>query len=161
MGVQIGGYSRTFTIDELADLDLKVELEGGEIHFMSTEVSLTAPIRGFVNGRWNWSPGESIGHFAGVWVGPRGRPSGWVRGHYGVNLAGQEVFFGKYIDWDGNFKGLLRGRITIDRGELSAGAGRFVGHWSEGDQLEGSLHGRWNVTRNRGFFDGRWCAGCP
>lgn len=154
-------YSRTFAIDELADLELKVEVEGGEIHFLSTEVSLVAPIRGFVNGRWNWVPGESMGHFAGVWIGPHGRPSGWVRGHYGENLAGEEVFFGKYIDWDGNFKGLLRGHVEVDRGELNAGAGRFVGVWSNANRdLEGSLHGHWSVTHNRGFFDGRWCAGC-
>jgi hypothetical protein len=157
-----GGYSRTFTMDELADLDLTVDVEGGQIHFLSTEVSLAAPIRGFVNGRWNWVPGESMGHFSGVWVGPHGRPSGWVRGHYGENVHGQEVFFGKYIDWDGNFKGLLRGRVEVDRGELNAGAGRFVGRWTNEDMgAEGSLHGRWNVTRNRGFFDGRWCDGCP
>jgi hypothetical protein len=82
-----------------------------------------------------------------------GEPIGAIRGIFGVKESGEKVFFGKYIDQDGRFRGIfagscaegeLRGRWltrTGDAGELGGryvesipGAetgGHFLGHWAE------------------------------
>ncbi|MCA9727205.1 MAG: hypothetical protein KC729_05935, partial [Candidatus Eisenbacteria bacterium] len=111
---QTGLYARTFTMAELEDLDLLVDANGGQIRFLSTQVDLAAPVRGFLNGRWSWGAGQPYGQFSGIWVGAHGRPAGWVRGHYGQNDQGKQLFFGKYIDIAGNFQGLIHGEVVVD-----------------------------------------------
>ena len=49
-----------------------------------------------------------------------GEPSGHIRGIYGRRENGEQVFFGKFINREGEFKGIFRGEY---------GDGHFGGRW--------------------------------
>jgi hypothetical protein len=72
-----------------------------------------------------------------------------VRGLFGVRASGEQVFFGKYIDLDGHFRGLFAGRY---------GDGRFAGKWIDRDLDDhGVLGGAYRETTDgAGHFLGRW-----
>ncbi len=101
------------------------------------------------------------GHFQGVWVCSRGRVDGYMRGYYGYNDAGRRVLFGKYIDENGGFKGILRGTwspVTQEGRQFERRIGTFEGRWvSENDRHAGNVAGRWQLMDNEpGRYDGRW-----
>lgn len=156
--------SRSFTLSELEDLDVIVDVdqEGNQVHFMAMASDAVASINGFVSGRWSWKANDELGTFAGAWVSPRTGVVGWVRGHYGQNEQGEDVFFGKYIDRSGNFQGFLRGDVSIGDGDLTSGSGRFDGGWYGANRMtQGKVQGRWAVSPSgRGLFDGTWCFDC-
>lgn len=162
--------TKSFAFAELGDLELEIETgnaNGDVVRFAGWEAPRLMTSRGFLGGGWNWNADESVGHFAGRWVGVRGEVSGFLRGVYGLNDAGDKVFFGKYIDRDGRFQGFLRGHWETSRGEEETGPslGLFRGEWLDGaasPQRMGALHGTWRLRGDgRGAFDGRWCVGCP
>lgn len=162
--------TKSFPLAELADLDFEVETgnaNGEAVRFEGWEAPRFMNSRGFVGGSWGWAEDDSVGHFAGRWVGVRGEVSGFLRGVYGQNDAGEKVFFGKYIDRNGNFQGFVRGHWATTRGADRDGpsVGSFRGEWLSGDaspERIGALHGVWRLRDNgRGAFDGRWCVGCP
>lgn len=160
---------RCFATEELADLDLMVDIEGdvagNRVHFTAWLVDTEHDVRGFLGGRWQGADGDSVGHFSGRWVGNRGQLSGFLRGIYGTNDAGEQVFYGKYIDRSGLFRGFVRGSWEETESTDHGTRGRFVGHWWNGDEAHpeilGNLQGRWQRGANgRGRFDGRWCFDC-
>lgn len=157
-------YSRSFTLSELTELDIVVDVDqaGNQVHFLAMASDAVATINGFVNGRWSWKEGDAHGTFAGAWVAPRTGIVGWVRAHYGKSEQGEDVFFGKYIDRSGNFRGFLRGDVVVREGDLEHGSGRFNGSWyGSVGEARGRVGGRWIVAPNgRGHFDGTWCGGC-
>lgn len=157
-------FSKSFTLSELADLD-EIDLvddAGNQVHFLARQTDAVASVGGFVSGRWGWKEGDEFGTFAGVWIGSGVGVRGWVRGHFGTNDQGEDVFFGKYIDSTGNFRGFLRGDVGVGQGDLHNGVGRFVGDWlSATRDNQGRVAGRWVVSEGgRGLFDGTWCADC-
>jgi hypothetical protein len=108
--------------------------------------------RGFVLGRWVKlqaslcklrgrvvsGDGDVLGHMKGIW------------GHAPRRNA--DVFFGKYINTDGEFHGLFGGKY---------GDGSFQGIWGTADpQNAGVLEGRYvdgfDEADGRGAFLGRW-----
>ena len=66
-------------------------------------------------------------------VSEDGRPLGHIRGVYGERRNGNKVFFGKYINTEGHFQGILRGTY---------GEGSFQGRWLTRAGERGSLMGR-------------------
>lgn len=107
--------------------------------------------RGFLRGRWH-RVRDGRGRFLGVVSGADGEPVGHVRGVYGRRRAGDDVFFGKFIDRDGRFRGLLGGTY---------GEGHFAGRWIDrGDPDRGVLAGEYRENRRAagvgGHFLGRW-----
>ena len=105
---------------------------------------------GFLHGRWHaLRPG--LGRFLGRVTDADGEPVGHVRGLFGTRASGEHVFFGKYIDQDGSFQGLLRGR---------ADEGHFGGVWKDRDGDVGSLGGLYRESlpgaETGGQFLGRW-----
>jgi hypothetical protein len=59
---------------------------------------------GFLAGKWN------DGMFRGRWCDANHTTMGYLYGIYGVKSDGHKVFFGKYVDTDGKFIGILFGR---------------------------------------------------
>ncbi len=163
-------YTREIPVSDLADLDevIDVDHDGNQIRFLGTEARTPhAAGRGFMRGRWGaMAPGDSVGHFQGVWVCPRGGVEGYMRGYYGHNDIGRRVMFGKYIDENGGFKGILRGtwNVARDGGEdRMVRMGTFEGRWvSDTDSNAGSIAGRWQIGRGgHGHYDGRWWTSPP
>lgn len=112
--------------------------------------------RGFVRGRWQaLRPG--LGRFLGVATDADGAPIGRMRGIWGQRADGGQAFFGKYIDGEGRFRGLMIG---------SYADGAFHGRWLIGTGDRGLIHGMYRDGAGEaigGAFVGRWaettCAG--
>ncbi|MGH7493227.1 MAG: hypothetical protein ACREOO_12670 [bacterium] len=156
--VQTGSYSRTFTFDELALLNV-VEPVGPNGH----AVSIVSRIRGakafaggFLSGRWVQNDDRS-GEFRGRWIDSEGTTAGSVRGIWGERRNGEKLFFGKYIGLNGGFSGLLAGDWRYN-GDDDAGV--FEGIWFDSDlQKSGVVAGNFKLGRSEdcdGFFNGRW-----
>lgn len=156
-----------WNVSDLADLDslITVDGNGNKVHIMAFETRPGLSARGYFMGRWQPIPaGEALGHFEGLWITDRGNVSGFVRGHYGINKAGEKVFFGKYIDRAGVFQGIIRGQWGTS--DAAKGADGESG-WFRGALLDASLgekgqvNGVWTTKGpDQGFFQGRWCLGC-
>ena len=132
-------FDGAFALDDLVDYDnmLDVGEAGLDMRFQSIETEDVGDVntfQGWVDGRWRWSEDQERGTFHGVWVNPRAGAIGHVRGHFGTNKAGENVFFGKYIDRAGQFQGFLRGSFTLAEGDLATGRGRFQGNWFSADR---------------------------
>ena len=129
-------------------------------------VAIAQPVdvceNGFLSGRWH-RVAEHRGRILGRMVDAEGSAIGHVRGLYGQRDSGERVFFMKFIDTDGRFRGILRGTY---------GDGHFVGRWvvRDGDRVaeRGVLGGEFRETdaartdantdrlRVGGHFLGRW-----
>lgn len=103
---------------------------------------------GFLRGRWR-ALTPSAGVYAGLVVGTDGAVAGHVRGIYGHRQNGDAVFFGKFIDMDGHFRGILGG--TYD-------ASHFGGRWLDRTGDHGAVRGMYRAgeTLRAGQFLGRW-----
>jgi hypothetical protein len=105
---------------------------------------------GMLAGRWHrLTPGR--GRLAGPVLDPRGEPIGHVRGIFGKRANGEQVFFGKYINLQGQFVGIFAGRYGDDQ---------FEGRWLNRAGDLGALGGRYRDTmidpEGVGHFMGRW-----
>jgi hypothetical protein len=113
--------------------------------------------RGLLFGRWHKLV-PSVGMFRGVVSNAHGDRIGNVRGIWGhAPKRNANVFFGKYIDNDGDHRGLFGGEY---------GAGRFAGVWGTVDPndvgtLEGYYSDGYERGDGRGVFVGRWSENCP
>lgn len=164
-----GLYSRSFSIGDLQQLDdlVTVDADGNRVHFEAFLTQPSAQTQGFLRGSWAPIPeGAAVGWFKGLWVGDHGQLSGFVRGYYGTNNAGEKVFFGKCVDTRGVFQGILRGNWDANPGGGVGSAGGLVG-WFKGAWIDdlmnerGEVRGRWHTgLGRRGYFEGRCCLGC-
>lgn len=156
-----GSYSRVFTFAELDSFDL-VEPVGGNgdaVSIVSRVREVTPFAGGFLAGRWI-RDNRYGGFFRGRWINSLGTNAGHLRGIWGVNRNGEQVFFGKYISLNGAFGGLLRGTWEFVRGEEG---GIFKGRWYDRSRNEsGILGGHFRLGQpgdGRGYFQGRWHQG--
>jgi hypothetical protein len=109
---------------------------------------LDACDHGFLRGRWQAiAPGA--GRYAGLVVNSDGEPTGHVRGIYGKRRDGSSVFFGKFIDRDGAFRGILGG--TYDEGHIN---GRWIVRTGDHGIVRGVT--RAGDTLRAGQFLARW-----
>lgn len=163
----VGAYTRTFQVEDLAELDELVEFaDGTELSLRGFLVDpLTPAAAGFCSGRWGWAEGDSVGTFRGHWIGGRdGALVGYMRGHYGFDDQGRAVFFGKYIHLDGGFGGFLRGEWEasgMEQDPIHHRHGSFHGEWVSRDGYAlGRLRGHWARTSDGpGVFSGAWRGG--
>ncbi len=108
---------------------------------------------GFMRGRWH-AMRLGFGAFMGVVSNADGDPIGHLRGIYGTRRNGEQVFFAKYIDRDGQFRGIFTGHYRdgafAGRWLTRAGEhGRAGGHYREslpGPEVGGGFVGRWAET---------------
>jgi hypothetical protein len=108
--------------------------------------------KGFVLGHWG-KLDASVGRLRGRVVDGDGRELGHVRGIWGhAPKKDQDRFFGKYIDHEGQFRGLFGGQY---------GDGRFQGKWGTASPanvgvVEGRYSDGYERGDDRGMFLGRW-----
>ena len=105
---------------------------------------------GRLRGRWH-QVAPHRGRFIGGVTNATGEPVGHIRGIYGQRRNGDKVFFGKYINREGQFRGMFRGTY---------GDGHFEGKWVNRSGEIGVLGGEYRETvpgpRTGGHFLGRW-----
>jgi hypothetical protein len=160
-----GPFTQSFDVCDLAAIDelFAADVPGQAIQFHGFTLDATHPCpRGFMIGRWLGQPHQDPigGTFQGRWVGVQGPVIGYMRGAYGVNGNGEQVFFGKYIGRNGHCLGLLAG--TWETGPRP-NYGWFQGRWFSGDNdVLGHLGGQFMMHPQRpaGTFNGRWSAFC-
>jgi hypothetical protein len=104
--------------------------------------------RGFMRGRWH-ALSSNLGRFLGVLTDEDGASIGHVRGVFGQRRNGDPVLFGKFIDREGHFRGILAG--TYANGEYRA-------RWIDRQGDHGTAHGVYfaGATESSGGFLGRW-----
>jgi hypothetical protein len=163
-------FQRTYDVVSLASLSELVDVDdaGHQVRVQARKVDLTADCRaGWASGRWGSIEGHDtdlpdgvLGRFRAHWVDTRGTAGGTMRGFYGINDRGHRVLFGKIIDRQGNFVGLLRG--TWDTG-LLLNVGTFRAHWLNFDrEVVGGMRGVWEHRGRNvgGFLHGAWATSC-
>ena len=182
-----GPYSRTFTLAELVALHLvePVDSCGNAISIASVLTAVRCP-HGHLMGSWKKIAPDTLtsedstnvdgivlGVFRGVWIGEHGRIGGYLKGIYGLNGSDEPVFFGKYIDTAGHFKGILRGEFgsrpsvsnACDRDRVRCERrprGWFAGEWIDDRvNVQGKLRGHWIADEDgKGLFHGVWGMRC-
>jgi len=105
---------------------------------------------GMLGGMWRKvAPGRGV--LRGVVVNALGDPIGHVKGIYGQRKNGEQVFFGKYINLEGQFRGIFAGKY---------GDGEYAGKWLHASGEVGALGGRYfeglKGHEDGGKFIGRW-----
>ena len=187
-----GPLTQSWTFDELRSANLVIPV--GDAGNAVSVVGM--PLRprpaadcgqGFVRGAWAHRETEAgtpvRGFFRGVWVLDNGMPIGHIRGHFGVNDAGEPVWFGKIIGRNGRTLGLARGTYAPDTDPAVAG-GSFTGEIvsTEGGPVTGHTEGHYMPGRPHqdadrpdprggdsrlgragaaGFLEGTWQIQCP
>jgi hypothetical protein len=105
---------------------------------------------GFMRGRWH-ALRQNLGAFRGLVTDADGTPIGHMRGIYGTRRNGEQVFFGKYINTEGQFRGIYAGHYRD---------GAFVGRWITRAGEHGRLGGEYRESlpgpEVGGVYMGRW-----
>jgi hypothetical protein len=113
--------------------------------------------KGFVFGRWIKKHAD-FGRLRGRVIDGAGEELGHVRGLWGhAPKRDEQVFFGKFINTEGQFRALFGG--TYDDGA-------FEGLWKTKDPAHrGTIEGRYfdgpDQDDGKGFFVSRWSEKCP
>jgi len=178
-----GPFSKTFTLDEIAAIDTVYYLDD-DVNAVSVRGFKIYPRecpKGFLEGYWG-KDSTGMGVFKGRWISQHGVLAGYLFGHYGIDpddpdSATANMFFGKYIDVNGQFEGLLKGEYKGWNINFSGNGNNyfwrhFGGGWFRGQfydangnpmgVLRGSYHRpRCDCEDGRGFFKGRWKTYCP
>jgi hypothetical protein len=103
---------------------------------------------GFIRGRWHkFAPNAST--YLGVVANSQGEVVGHIRGIAGQRRSGESVMFGKFINREGQFVGILKGHYEN---------GEFKARWLDRDGDHGYLHGLYfeGPTPRAGGLLGRW-----
>jgi hypothetical protein len=168
-----GTHTWTFLVNELADTDSTyvVDQSGNRFSIKAFRIQPGSCVRGFLGGVWlpASNTGEN-GRIRGRVLDNRGVVLGHVQGIFGTSNLGSKVFFAKYVDRDGTFKGILRGTWSshgLEVGEVgpssSGEKGVFHGVIIDASlNTIGAVHGQWHARTDNtdGTFDGFWSTGC-
>lgn len=154
-----GAMHLTYTSADAAttyDLDLS-QLANGPISIDAGDGNRVVAIalreldgcdHGFLRGRWI-ALRPNVGVYRGVVATADGELAGHIRGIWGQRQNGNKVMFGKFIDTDGHFRGILAGTYE---------AGHWHARWivRSGDHgVAGGLYFDAPNVRG-GMFVGRW-----
>jgi hypothetical protein len=142
-----GGVARTLELRELAEGPVVVDVGDGN-RFVITARDRDACDHGMMRGRWHQLT-PNAGVFIGVVADEDGAPIGHLRGLYGTRKNGEQVFFGKYINREGDFRGIFAGKYDD---------GDFKGRWLTRAGEHGLLGGKYfqHEQLRGGHFLGRW-----
>jgi hypothetical protein len=144
-----GSTAYTLDLAQLAAGPIVVDAGNGfKIVAIGHHRQVAACDRGFMRGRWH-ALSPHLGRFLGVVTNEDGDGVGHVRGVFGQRRNGDSVLFGKFIDREGHFRGLLVG--SFDNGEYHA-------RWIDRQGEHGTAHGAYfeGATPTAGQFLGRW-----
>lgn len=153
-----GATTYTFDLSQLAAGPIAVDAgDGFKMVAIGVHRQAAACDRGFMRGRWH-ALSAHLGRFLGVVTDENGAPVGHVRGVYGQRRNGDSVLFGKFIDREGHFRGLLGGTFAD---------GQYQARWIDRQGDHGTAHGAYfeGQAATSGHFLGRWaessCAADP
>jgi hypothetical protein len=144
-----GTTSYTLDLSQLTNGPIVVDAGGGDkMIAIGHPRQVAACDNGFMRGRWH-ALSPHLGRFLGIVTNEDGDRVGHVRGVYGQRRDGESVVFGKFIDTEGHFRGLLGG--TFENGEYRA-------RWIDRQGDHGAAHGVYfeGATASSGGFLGRW-----
>jgi hypothetical protein len=139
----------TLDLSQLAAGPIVVDAGGGfKIVAVAHRRQASDCDRGFMRGRWH-ALSAHLGRFLGVVTDENGERVGHVRGIYGQRRNGDSVIFGKFIDREGHFRGILNGSFAN---------GEYRARWMTRDGEHGTAHGAYfeGATPRNGHFLGRW-----
>lgn len=142
-----GGTAHTLELKELADGPVVVDVGDGN-KFVITTRDVDPCDHGMMRGRWQ-ALKPNAGVFLGVVGDEDGAPIGHIRGLWGQRKNGEQVFFGKYINTAGEFRGIFAGHYE---------QGKFRGRWITRAGEHGLLGGAYfdHPQLQGGLFAGRW-----
>jgi hypothetical protein len=142
--------SHTLDLSLLAGGPIVIDAGGGfKIVAVAHRRQIDPCDRGFMRGRWR-ALAPNVGSFLGVVTNEDGERVGHVRGIYGQRRTGEPVLFGKFVNREGQFRGVLTGTY---------GNGAYRARWIDGDGGDhGTAHGVYfaSETERGGGFLGRW-----
>jgi hypothetical protein len=144
-----GASVYTFDLSQLATGPIVVDAgDGFQMVAIGVHRQAAACDRGFMRGRWH-ALSAHLGRFLGVVTDENGAPVGHVRGVYGQRRSGDDALFGKFIDREGHFRGLLAGAFAD---------GQYRARWIDRQGEHGTAHGAYfeGATATAGHFLGRW-----
>ncbi len=146
-----GSTSYTLDLSQLTAGPIVVDAGNGfQIVAVGRPRQVAACDGGFMRGRWH-ALSAHLGTYLGIVTDLDGLPVGHVRGVYGDRRNGDPVMFGKFIDAEGNFRGLIAG---------SFGSGEYQATWIDRAGVHGALDGAYfaGATASSGMFLGSWTA---
>lgn len=142
--------TRTHTMDlrELDDGPIVVDAGDGNRIVAAGRRRFDPCAHGFMRGRWH-ALAPNHGVFLGVVANGAGEPVGHVRGIYGQRRNGDPVVFGKFINREGEFTGIINGTYE---------GGRFHARWINRQGDHGLVAGAFfeGETLRAGGFVARW-----
>lgn len=143
-----GSASTVFDLSQLAAGPIVVDTADGNRMIAVGEHRDDACHHGFMRGRWH-AITPNLGAYLGHVTDRTGATIGHVRGIYGHKQDGSPVMFGKFIDRDGKFVGVIVGKYEN---------GDYQAHWIDRAGDHGRLHGHYfeGAGEQRGGFIGRW-----
>ncbi len=134
----------SFDLGALEQGPVKIDAGNGYV-MVAVELGEKTCNHGFMRGRWH-ALTANVGDYRGIVTDEDGLPIGHVRGIYGQDKAGDHVVFGKFIDHEGHFVGLIAG--TYGNGEIDA-------KWIDKQGDHGLIHGKYfeaSSVDGGGFF---------
>jgi hypothetical protein len=142
--------ARTFSLDlaQLADGAIVVDAGDGDKIVAAGHRRNDTCRHGTMRGRWH-----ALAPHAGVYLGivhdAAGDAIGHVRGIYGERRSGESVVFGKFIDRDGKFTGVIAGHYAD---------GKFEARWLDRAGDHGEIKGAYFEAADvrGGGFAARW-----
>jgi len=149
-----GSTSYTLDLAQLVSGPIVVDAGGGfKMMAIGHRRQDAACDGGFMRGRWH-ALDPHLGRFLGIVTNEDGDRVGHVRGVFGQRRDGSPVLFGKFIDREGHFRGILAGSFAN---------GEYRARWIDRQGDHGAAHGAYveGATASAGHFLGRWAeAGC-
>ena len=144
----VTGAAHTIDLAQLATGPIVVDAGDGNRILIAGHRRNDSCSHGFLRGRWR-TLSPKLSGYLGVVANSDGEPVGHIRGIAGQRRNGDAVMFGKFINREGHFMGLIKG--TYENG-------KFVARWLDRQGDHGQLHGVYFPGPNEGAggFLGRW-----
>lgn len=144
----VTGSAHSIDLSQLASGPIVVDAGDGNRILIAGHRRTDTCQHGFVRGRWR-ALTPKLNGYLGVVASSDGEPIGHIRGIAGERKSGEVVMFGKFIDRDGHFLGLVKG--TYENG-------RFAARWLDRQGDHGVLGGVYfpGANDSAGGFLGRW-----
>lgn len=144
------GGQHTISLAALVEGPQVIDLDGGN-KILAVSVRHRADCdAGALRGRWR-KVSANLGHFLGVIGNGEGGELGHVRGIFGER-NGERRLFGKMINADGSFRGLILGTFEVD-GTFSA---RWVSRTGDMGRIRGAFRAGEQAVERHGGFLARW-----
>lgn len=144
-----GGITYTLDLAQLAHGPIVIDAgDGFKMIAVGHRRRADACDAGFMRGRWR-SLSSHLGTYLGVVTNEDGERTGHVRGVFGQRRNGDAVVFGKFIDHEGHFRGLMVG---------SYANGQYQTRWLDRQGDHGTARGVYfeGAAASTGHFLGRW-----